>query len=513
MGKGKIIAGTLAGLIMAGGIAGAGYFGYKTIKDRDKTIEDQKTTIGALEDENKISKEKIEQLTKDLSAKVSEIAEKDKQIAEKDNLIEENNHKIQTLNNQKTTLLASVAEIDNKLTSTTDAVDVDNLEARKTAILGQIDTLNIEIANLTAEKTQLEQDVATLTTEKQNLQNQIADLQSALNVLENTTGFVFKKKVKCFSYFVDGGGYIVHVNNTPFNFKQIVSGDSVMVVGDSLVIDVDDTLGSDLNKMVRDLKTLPYYEVYEESYYEYKFNGNFKCQVDSPQRHNFDNQLSSVIVYYNNQVTDSVDFCDSKYYFVRVTIDDNALSLYILDAFLTGKYASDAGHVFDFDNNKYCDVSTIDECCFGFMGGQTKLIFSVTIDGVYYVLDYDADNDCFTYNGEIFTKVSSEETEATVSESNLKMALVGTVDSKQTMLCFNDANYASNLMQKQTSDGDFVCVGKLGFVSWNDSTKTLTLKNNDNNENIVLTNVIITKQPDGSFLVSSGTWDGNFFGC
>lgn len=184
MGKGKIIAGTLAGLIMASGIAGAGYIGYKTIKDRDKTIEDQKITIGQLEDENKISKEKIEGLTKDLSAKVSELAEKDKQIAEKDNLIEENNHKIQTLNNQKTTLLASVAEIDNKLTSTTDAVDVDNLEARKTAILGQIDVLNTEIGNLTNEKTKFEQDVATLTIEKQNLQNQIDTLNSQLSEFE-----------------------------------------------------------------------------------------------------------------------------------------------------------------------------------------------------------------------------------------------------------------------------------------------------------------------------------------
>lgn len=170
---------------MASGIAGAGYIGYKTIKDRDKTIEDQKITIGQLEDENKVSKEKIEQLTNDLSAKVSEIAEKDKQIVEKDNLIEENNHKIQTLNNQKTTLLASVAEIDNKLTATTDAVDVDNLEARKTAILGQIDTLNAEIANLTAEKTQLQQEVATLTTEKTQLQNQIDSLNKQIVELTN----------------------------------------------------------------------------------------------------------------------------------------------------------------------------------------------------------------------------------------------------------------------------------------------------------------------------------------
>lgn len=183
----RILASTLAGVLFAGALAGGGYCAYKQIKDRDNTIADQKTTIVALEDENKISKEKIEQLTIDLSAKVSEIAEKDKQIAEKDNLIEENNHKIQTLNNQKTTLLTSVSEIDNKLTSTTDAVDVDNLEARKTAILGQIDTLNAEIANLTAEKTQLQTEIATLTDEKTQLQNKIIELQEKIDQLESTS--------------------------------------------------------------------------------------------------------------------------------------------------------------------------------------------------------------------------------------------------------------------------------------------------------------------------------------
>lgn len=219
MGKGKIIAGTLAGLIMASGIAGAGYFGYKTIKDRDKTIDEQKTTIGQLEEDNKVSKEKIEGLTKDLSAKVSELAEKDKQIVEKDNLISENNNKIKTLNSQKTTLLASVSEIDNKLTSTTDAVDVDNLEARKMAILGQIDTLNADIANLTAEKTQLQQEIETLTTEKTQLQNQIDSLNKQIVELTNklnnvsrnlnnaTVTFKYTYNNLAYSVFDDAGNY------------------------------------------------------------------------------------------------------------------------------------------------------------------------------------------------------------------------------------------------------------------------------------------------------------------
>lgn len=514
----KILASTLAGILCAGALAGGGYYAYKQIKDRDKTIDDQKTTIGQLEEENNVSKGKIEELTNNLSAKVSELAEKDKQIADKDNLIEENNQKIQKLNGQKTTLLASVAEIDNKLTATTDAVDVDNLEARKTAILGQIDTLNAEIANLTNEKTQLQSEIATLTAEKTQLQNQIADLQSALEQLEKSTGFTFVTKTKILkSYLGD-----ILVPESVLNINDIVSGKSSFMVANSAFDRYSVLDGSGIKNLLDNYSSHysdTVFAIADVSYYSYSFNDGHYCHIEEPHSLSSDTAFDDVAFYYNGVRITEFN-CKSKVYdqyFYFAQISNNKLSIYIMDAFAYGKYVSNSGDYIDFNSEKLLidgQIASITSSYFSHYSSSIEFKSFVYTDLFgFFGIDYDADNDCFTYNGETFTKVSSEETEATVSESNLKMALFGSVDDKQTILCFNDANYASNLMQKQTSDGDFVCVGKLGFVSWDDSTKTLTLKNNDNNENIVLTNVIITKQPDGSFDVSSGTWNGNFFGC
>ena len=250
MSIGKTIASTLAGLVFVGSVAGGGVYSAKLIKDRDKTIDDQKTTIGTLEEENKVSKAQIEKLTKDLSAKVAELLEKDKQIeakdaiiaekdatiaekqkaidakdkeieeknktiAEKDALIseketeiEESNHRVQILNGQKTSLLSAVTEIDNKINSTSDSVEIDNLEARKTAILTQIGQLDSQIETLTsqkaklendvkvlqADKTQLQQEIDTLTSDKTNLQNQVSTLTSEKTQLQQEVATLTTEK-------------------------------------------------------------------------------------------------------------------------------------------------------------------------------------------------------------------------------------------------------------------------------------------------------------------------------
>ena len=223
---------------MAGGIAGGGYYAYKQIKDRDKTIDDQKTTIGQLEEENKVSKEKIEQLTKDLSAKVAELLEKDKQIeakdaeiaekdatiadkqkaidakdkeieeknktiadkdaliSEKETEIEESNHRVQILNSQKTSLLSAVTEIDQKINSTSDSVEIDNLEARKTAILTQIEELDSQIETLTSQKTKLENDVKTLQADKTQLQSEVDALTTDKTNLQNQVNTLTSEKTQ-----------------------------------------------------------------------------------------------------------------------------------------------------------------------------------------------------------------------------------------------------------------------------------------------------------------------------
>ncbi len=238
MSIGKTIASTLAGVLCAGALAGGGYYAYKQIKDRDKTIDEQKTTIGQLEEENKVSKEKIEQLTKDLSAKVAELLEKDKQIeakdatiaekdadiadkqktieakdveisekqslieakdktiAEKQATIDEQTTSINTLTTQKTSLLSAVTEIDNKINSTSDAVEIDNLETRKTAILTQIDQLDSQIETLTSQKTKLENDIQALQSDKTQLQSQVDTLTADKTNLQNQVNTLTSEKTQ-----------------------------------------------------------------------------------------------------------------------------------------------------------------------------------------------------------------------------------------------------------------------------------------------------------------------------
>ncbi len=234
----RILASTLAGVLCAGALAGGGYYAYKQIKDRDKTIDDQKTTIGQLEEENEVSKAQIEQLTNDLSAKVAELLEKDKQIeakdatiaekdadiadkqkaieekdaeiaekqktieakdktiAEKQATINEQTTSINTLTSQKTSLLSAVTEIDQKINSTSDSVEIDNLEARKTAILTQIDQLDSQIETLTSQKTKLENDVKTLQSDKTQLQNEIDTLTSDKTKLQNQVNTLTSEKTQ-----------------------------------------------------------------------------------------------------------------------------------------------------------------------------------------------------------------------------------------------------------------------------------------------------------------------------
>ena len=134
----------------------------------------------------------INNLNKTILEKDASIEEKNIAIAEKDSLISSQteqlntcNANIKTLSSQKVTLLTAVSEIDNKINSTTDSVELEDLETRKTAILAQIDTLNTQISTLQAQKTQLEQDIATLQQEKATLQAEVNQLKQDKAELQN----------------------------------------------------------------------------------------------------------------------------------------------------------------------------------------------------------------------------------------------------------------------------------------------------------------------------------------
>lgn len=481
MSKGKIIAGTLAGIICAGAIASGGVYGVKLLKDRDKAIDEQKTTIVALEDENKVSKEKIEQLTNDLSAKVSEIAEKDKQIAEKDNLISENNHKIQTLNSQKTTLLASVAEIDNKLTATTDAVDVDNLEARKTAILGQIDTLNIQIANLTAEKTQLQKEIETLTTEKTQLQKQVDDLQKQVDALSKS--------------------------GVSFNFRYL----SVPFLGNISIEALDKSLFQTLS--VFDIRTLinnasapfeiAFFDKLNVNYSDYFTSADCRVDTKSVTPDNFifmiDGESKSkqeVLDYLESANNDSM-YLQTKVLLTKMDNDNLSLAIDIVNDPLFGKYVADDGSSVEFTlqsargliNTDWSGVQTL------FNRGEIIELISDTQINV---------------NGIIYNKVQDENIITDITNDNLKMSMVGTFDGNQKKIVFNDATDGNCLMTKATSDSDYTIESSIDFISYDARLQVLTLKNNSTGENIVLSSVIVMIC-DKNVVIISASWNGNSF--
>lgn len=212
MNKKGIIASAIAGLILTGGIAGASACAFKGIKDRDKTINDQKDTIEVITKRNEVFGKQIDQLKQDIDSKNSELVEKnaliesknaeivqkdktitenqktieskDLEIANKQATIDEQTANINTLTEQKTQLLSAVTEIDNKINLTTDSVEIDTLEAKKTSILNKLKELDDQILSLTASKTQLENNIKTLQTDKANLQNQVDILTSEKTTLE-----------------------------------------------------------------------------------------------------------------------------------------------------------------------------------------------------------------------------------------------------------------------------------------------------------------------------------------
>ncbi len=187
----------------------------ETINSLNKTVAEKEQALKEAEELIATKNAEIAEKDADIADKQKAIEAKDAEIASKQSTIDEQSANIDTLTEQKTSLLSAVTEIDNKATQTSDSVEFDNLEARKTEILVRIDALNDLIADatteksklqsdvdaltkekvtlqdevnaLTSDKEQLQQEVATLTTEKQNLQNQIDTLNTQLAEFEQYT--------------------------------------------------------------------------------------------------------------------------------------------------------------------------------------------------------------------------------------------------------------------------------------------------------------------------------------
>ena len=175
----------------------------KTVAEKEQALKEANELIAT---KNALIAEKdatIAEKQKAIAEKDAEIAEKDAEIAEKQSLIEakdktiaEQTTSINTLTTQKTSLLSAVTEIDQKINSTSDSVEIDNLEAKKTTILTRIEELDSQIETLTTQKAKLENDVKTLQADKTQLQSEVETLTSDKTKLQNQVNSLTSEKTQ-----------------------------------------------------------------------------------------------------------------------------------------------------------------------------------------------------------------------------------------------------------------------------------------------------------------------------
>ena len=434
--KGTLIVAALAG------IGAGGHFGYKAINNKNKEINNLKTEVSQLQEDNESLKTKLaekdnqlaekeaklEEVTKNyLNLKDVEIPRIQNELTEKTTQLKTANTQISTLSTQKVSLLNAVSEIDNKINSTEDAVEIETLETRKIAVLNQIDTLNSQISSLEDEKQKLETEVANLKVEKANLQTevaqlqtqktnlekeiaslntQISDLRTALSQLENTTGFEFIMAQK-YIYFENYGNPL-YISKSVHSFKDIVTGKAETKIGDNYVLDYVNLDKSQVDDFINFLNKIleTNYAFASVSYYKFTFNDDDKCYQESPSSMpGFNDQkFSNATVYYNGQeISDFSVLSSTKSYAIMTQTNEQNLLIYIVDKSPKGKYVSETGNYFDFDNNQSNindSVSEISDVYFSNDRDSTSSRIVINYCG----WSYDVDSDSFEYQGETFTK-------------------------------------------------------------------------------------------------------------
>lgn len=292
----------------------------------------------------------IEELNSTLESKNQQLAEKDTQIANKDQEIASKTSQINTLSTQKTTLLSAVTEIDNKINSTTDSVELEELETKKANILAQIDDLNSQITTLEAEKSQLESEIATLQSEKSELEVEIktlkaekAQLQAEVEALESSKGVSLD-----FEYY-SFGAFKCRLNETcPF------------VIGYSTLYSIEEVVPSKWCFATFNycgFSTRQNFSLCELDTFALNFYID-DCEVD----------FASLQTYLNENYN-SDDYLQTNCTFSLTNINETeCLNIKIVittEPILTGQYSGLRNQIIDFDNpeNTSC-VHCPDECIF-----------------------------------------------------------------------------------------------------------------------------------------------------
>ena len=445
------IKGTLLVAALAG-VGTGGYFGYKKITDQDKKIknleientqlkedvENKTAEISELNSRLKTKSDELAEKNKALESAMSELAESEKykiklqnDLNEKTTQLESANGEISTLSTQKISLLNAVTEIDNKINETEDAVEIETLEARKSAVLNQIDDLNTqidklktdkqslqtEVDNLKVEKSNLEKEITQLQTQKANLekeitqlQTQISDLRTAISQLENTTGFTYKCTLQ--EIIIDNFSSPLIVSDTIYSFEDILNLNGTTIVGGTTYSNFRLCSGSTIKEIFDKFSEIPgstFISKQSTLCYEFTFNGTLKCYSDSPGFVSDGTELTGISVYYNNELCENFQFEETSGYYVFATLENGFVKVYVLDATLSGKYVSENGKYIDFDKKLY----SLDESHTGdFKTSQlyidsTGVHISIWPDEFSSQLFIDYSNGTLTYSGQTFTKSES----------------------------------------------------------------------------------------------------------
>ncbi len=363
--------------------------------------------------ENNSQKSTIEELNKKISIKDEEITTKTNLIAEKDKTITNLNNElsesvefINTLSTQKTALLSVVTEIDNKINSTTDATEIDNLEERKASILAQIDILNEEIETLEQEKSQLEADIAVLQQEKATLEEeieklkqekaelekQVQDLEQQIEELEKQKGV---KQVASFNGFdaVFGVTYTkLTLNNSLEDYLN--NGHYVVNVNGSGFY-----LGNDF-KIGADLKSIRFNQVFENRWdiYSIDFDNihtHYTQETKGKQFYNYNYIING------ESCSDASSLGDDNYYFCYVAnVNENEITFAIDELNFVYKIGD---NFIDFANKKLkIDSNEGDLIIKG--GSLSGLI--ITCNNISYTIKIENYNS-ISLNGVPFSKVNS----------------------------------------------------------------------------------------------------------
>ena len=443
--------GLIKGLLITAAVAGVGacgHFGYKAINNKNKEINNLKTENAQLKEDNETKSKEITSLKNDLMDKNTslvnlqgaysdlltkysklvdvEIPRIQNELATKTSLLETANGQISTLNTQKVSLLNAVTEIDNVINETEDAVEIENLEARKNAILVQIDSLNTQISSLESEKQALQTEVDNLKVEKQNLQTeianlqtqktqleneiaslntQIADLRTALSQLENTTGIEFKVASKQGFLHLNDNLIVVNFFDRAISLEDYLSNVGFTQIGDTSVDACSLSSGSEIKTNFSGIYTgeisTVSFGLETHNHYEFTLNGTARHCEESTGNTTVDKELSNLKIYYNGVICENLNAIDdNKQYLINGVVSGDDICIYINDNFLTGKYVSKIGEIYDFDNNfkEFEGVQTTFVCNYVCRNGNGLSIGFIDSSNNVSIFDmvYDSTNKAIT---------------------------------------------------------------------------------------------------------------------